>query len=434
MRSESDTLSLSLWWKAGRSIVQRFPALRPLGLGFLSNRMRRHHGNQIFALARPTVVLCVHHAARTGAAIVGLNLAEHLSKSMNVICVVLEGGELLDTFVNWTIETVSPVGGTIRSVLPSVFARNVLRPIMRRYPVNAVLINSAETAVAAEAAASLGLANVCLVHEFAQNVVQQLAGGLLRNADLLVFSSHIQRESFSNETGLLSKSIVLAQGKCAVPEKRDAHKGSAALHAEIERKRREGTFLCIGCGHIDPRKGIDLFIAAAAKLRKWRVSVRFLWVGDGYLPSSDRLISLWLKDQIERSDLQEVVKIVPAVGGKALQRLYHEADAMFLSSRLDPLPNVAIDAMHAGLPIVCFDRASGVAELFGDDDLLRMLVAPYYDVDAAAESLAALARDVGLRNRIAARLSAVAAERFDMDRYATEIERLIRVTASSRET
>ncbi|WP_338824277.1 glycosyltransferase family 4 protein [Bradyrhizobium septentrionale] len=414
--------------------MQRFPGLRPLALSFISTRMRRHHGRQIFAAGRPTVVLCIHQATRTGAPIVGLNLAEHLSKNMNVICVFLQGGELLDTFVNWTIETISPIAGTIQSVLPGVFATKVLRPIMGRFRVDALLVDSAETAVAAEAASSLGLPTVCLVHEFAQNLTPQQADGLLSNADLLVFSSHVQRESFiSTEIDLASKSLVLAQGKCAVPEKRDAQ-GAAALHAEIERKRREGVFLCIGCGYIHPRKGVDLFIAAAAKLKKWRVPARFLWVGDGFLPSSDPLVSLWLKDQIQRSGLQEVVTILPAVGGEALQRLYDEADAMFLSSRLDPLPNVAIDAMHAGLPVVCFDRAGGVAEAFRDDDLLRTLVAPYYDIDAAAEMLVALARDVGLRNRMAVRLRALAAERFDMGRYATEIERLLRVTAKSKET
>ncbi|WP_316396918.1 glycosyltransferase family 4 protein [Bradyrhizobium sp. 33ap4] len=400
---------------------------------FISTRLRRHHGRQIFAAGRPTVVLCIHQATRTGAPIVGLSLAEHLSKNINVVCVLLQGGELLDTFANWTIETICPIAGTIHSVSPGVFATKVLRPIMGRFPVDAVLVNSAETAVAVEAASSLGLPNVCLVHEFAQSLTQQQSSGMLSNADLLVFSSRIQRESFiAPKSYLPSKSIVLAQGKCAVPEKRDEQ--GADLRAVIESNRREDVFLCIGCGYIHPRKGVDLFIAAAAKLKKWGVPARFLWVGDGFLPSSDPLVSLWLKDQIERGGLQEIVTIIPAVGGEALQRIYDEADAMFLSSRLDPLPNVAIDAIHAGLPVVCFDKASGIAEAFEDDDLLRTLVVPYYDIDAAADTLGALARNVGLRNRMAERLRALAAKRFDMGRYAKEIERLLRLTANLKET
>ena len=431
MSGEPNSSSSNLWWKVGRRISRRFPALRPLGLKFISTisiiGMRRRRSGQTFAVDRPTVVVCVHQATRTGAPIIALSLVEHLSKSMNVICVLLQGGELLESFVDGAIETISPLVGTLQFGSASVFAMTVLRPIMIRYSVDTVLVASAEAAVATQAAVRMGLPNVCLVHEFAQNVLPQDADRL-RNADLLVFSSHIQRQSFvRSDTSLLSNSFVMAQGKCFVPERPTAHVDATALDAEIERKGREQTFLCIGCGHVQPRKGVDLFIAAAAKLRKRGVPAQFLWVGDGFRPSLDP-VSLWLKDQIERSDLQGVVSMIPAVGGTALHRLYVEADAMFLSSRLDPMPNVAIDAIHAGLPVVCFDKASGVAEIFGADDLLKTLVVPYYDVEAAAEVLAKLAGDVNLREKLRTRLHTLAKEHFDMAQYVSEIERLLRVT------
>ena len=40
----------------------------------------------------------------------------------------------------------------------------------------------------------------------------------------------------------------------------------------------------------------------------------------------------------------------------SLEPVYAMADIFLLSSRLDPFPNVAIDAMLAGLPVVCFEN------------------------------------------------------------------------------
>lgn len=427
----------NLWWRLGRDVARRFPGLKLLMQKLLCTLsillVRRYPGRRVFTIGLPTVVLCVHEATRTGAPIVGLNLAEQLSKDMNVICVLLRGGELLDCFENWTTETFAPAAGSLQFALARIFAERVLRPIGRRALVEVVLVNGANSAVAVDAAKSLGLANVCLVHEFAQSLMPQYARKLMMNADRLVFSSNIQRQSFvAAETSFLAKSVILPQGKCTVPQRCKVQVDSSALELEIERNKQDESFFCIGCGHVQPRKGVDLFIATAAKLKDLRVPARFLWVGDGFLPPSDPLFSLQLEEQIVTNDLVDIVAIVPAVGGEALERLYGEADAMFLSSRIDPLPNVAIDAMYAGLPVVCFDGATGIAEMFAADDLLRRLVAPYCDIHAAAETLAMLSRDANFCGKIGSRLSDIAAERFDMNRYVTEVERVMRSAATPK--
>ena len=56
-----------------------------------------------------------------------------------------------------------------------------------------------------------------------------------------------------------------------------------------------------------------------------------------------------------------------------------------MTSRLDPLPNVGIDSMLQGTPILCFDKACGIAELLRQDDILReALVIPYLDINKMA--------------------------------------------------
>lgn len=54
-------------------------------------------------------------------------------------------------------------------------------------------------------------------------------------------------------------------------------------------------------------------------------------------------------------------------------------------SRRDPLPNVAIAAMPDGLPLQCFDKASGIAERMEKTGLSEACVAAYLDTAGIAE-------------------------------------------------
>ena len=57
-----------------------------------------------------------------------------------------------------------------------------------------------------------------------------------------------------------------------------------------------------------------------------------------------------------------------------------------MTSRLDPLPNVAIDAMHAGTPMLCFEKACGLADYLEKDEVLKQnLVSQYLDINNMSE-------------------------------------------------
>lgn len=71
-----------------------------------------------------------------------------------------------------------------------------------------------------------------------------------------------------------------------------------------------------------------------------------------------------------------------------LRRLYNEADVFVLPTYADAVPNVVLEAMAAGLPVVATD-VGAVREIVGD----KGVVVPRGDVDALAAALAALHRD-----------------------------------------
>src|SRR5690606_15035174 len=94
------------------------------------------------------------------------------------------------------------------------------------------------------------------------------------------------------------------------------------------------------------------------------------------------------------------------------------------SSRLDPLPNVTIDAALASIPTVAFAGASGFAEWMGQTPGLARLVAPHLDAAAAADILVRLAQDGSERARLGREMAAAARETFDMAAYPGRITAL----------
>jgi hypothetical protein len=171
------------------------------------------------------------------------------------------------------------------------------------------------------------------------------------------------------------------------------------------------------------RKGVDLFLATAAaavrRAGKGR-KVRFVWIGHGYDPERDTSYSVYLAEQIARSDLADHFVLLDEVHD--LDPAYDLVDALFLSSRLDPLPNVTIEAAMRGLPVICFERASGIAEILAGDEVAGTTVIPHLDTSAAASRIVELANDPKLCGRVGEATREVAERAFDMDSYVMSVD------------
>jgi hypothetical protein len=133
------------------------------------------------------------------------------------------------------------------------------------------------------------------------------------------------------------------------------------------------------------------------------------------------LYASFLAEQIARSGMSEHVVLLDEVTD--LAPAYAMADVFYLASRLDPLPNVTIDAAMCGLPIICFDGASGMAEILRRDATAGLTVVPHLSADAAARRIVELADDE-LRERIGKATRALAQGTFDMDLYVDRIDEI----------
>jgi len=149
-------------------------------------------------------------------------------------------------------------------------------------------------------------------------------------------------------------------------------------------------------------------VEAVGRLRAQGLNVTLTLVGDGYGPSLQRLTTVMRDIDPEGA----FVRYRPAVTRPELAALYRDADAFVFASTCENMPNILVEAMASGLPIVCSDRRP-MPDVLGDAGL-------YCDVesiDALTAAMSTLSRDADVRASFACRAHA-AAERFSWTRCA----------------
>ena len=377
--------------------------------------------------SRETVLLFAHDASRTGAPIIAYHIALRLQQKYNVVAVLLGAGELFPVFERCCAAVVGPIPHTEWC---EVEARHLVTRLCASYRVLYAIANSIETRMVLPALAHAHVPVVSLVHEFASYT--RPAGSMGQALDWstqVVFPAAIVAGAAQREHPTLrGRTIhVLPQGTCPAPlaegVREAAHAGATLLELRRQ-KESEQALVVFGCGTVHLRKGVDLFLACAAAVARLapKRPVRFVWIGAGYRPDDDPSYSCYLADQIERSGLGATTSIVDAIDN--VEPAYALADVFFLSSRLDPLPNVTIDAALRAIPVVCFQGATGMADLLAADALAGQCVMPYLDVHAAARFIARLADNERERVEIGEATRRIAQATFDTDRYVRRLDEL----------
>jgi glycosyltransferase involved in cell wall biosynthesis len=135
-------------------------------------------------------------------------------------------------------------------------------------------------------------------------------------------------------------------------------------------------------GTADWRKGADLFLQVAARVRRVapELAVRFLWVGRS-LPHD----AVHHRVDVAGLGLGGTVSFVGEVAdpGTYLSLM----DVFCLTSREDPYPLVCLEAATLGVPVVTFANG-GMVELAAADGPEPLLgCVPYLDVEAMADAV-----------------------------------------------
>lgn len=148
--------------------------------------------------------------------------------------------------------------------------------------------------------------------------------------------------------------------------------------------------IVVAAGRLVAQKNFTLLVDAAARLHADLPAARFRIAGGG--PQRDAL-----HGQIRAARLEDAVELL---GERTdLDAVFREADVFWLTSSWEGLPNVVIEALASGLPVVATD-VGGTRELFvsGREGFL---VRPG-SVDDFVYYGGALLRDAELRRRMSA--------------------------------
>lgn len=144
-------------------------------------------------------------------------------------------------------------------------------------------------------------------------------------------------------------------------------------------------------GRVVRQKGLDVLFEALASLPAGtRSRIGLTIVGDG--PARPEL-----EAQAARLALSERIAFRGWLGRDELPAAYRAADAFVFPSRDEGMPNVVLEAMAAGLPVVA-TRIAGSRDLVVEEETGLMLDAD--DTPALAAALARLAEDPALRRRL----------------------------------
>jgi glycosyltransferase involved in cell wall biosynthesis/predicted O-methyltransferase YrrM len=370
--------------------------------------------------SRENIILVVHEASRTGAPLLGLNVARHLATRYNVFTVTLGGGPLIEAFEALSAEIYGPLENH------PVDVEYGLRRLLNEHTFKYAIVNSCESRSAIETCTKRLIPTIMLAHEFGSLYPPNSLRTAFDMASEIVFPAQIvARSSLEMYPPLRKRPVrILPQGVCVLPGTIAPPVQSLPAVDALARAREEGAFIVLGVGTVNFRKGVDLFLAAAMAVRREAGGnrVHFLWVGQGYRPKEDMLYSVYLREQLERSGLQDYVTFLDEVSD--LEPIYALADTFLLTSRLDPLPNVVIDSAHRGIPIVCFKNATGAADLLLSDPETALGVVDYLDPIAAGRVILSLAGDPDSWTRMAAATENLARSVFDMAKYVEAIDAL----------
>ncbi len=125
------------------------------------------------------------------------------------------------------------------------------------------------------------------------------------------------------------------------------------------KRKNEGKVITVVCsGSISDRKGTDLFIEVAQRLKN--KNYKFVWLGQ----FSKSGYSLWIKQTLAKLRLSNIEFVTPTSQFEYYTEI-NNADLYFSSSREESLGLAMMEALYLGLPVVALN--SGGPSLFIDE-------------------------------------------------------------------
>ena len=308
------------------------PRPEPQGPEASATAMRRATSG----LARP-FLLVAHDAQKAGVPILTLDLAQEVkAQGLDPVFLLGNAGPLLDQFRALGPVLIGAEGWDTQGLAQGL------------PPGSPAIVNTAAAAAMAVSLARAGLDCLLLIHEMADYVRDQGLMPHLRAAQAagarLVVSMPRMIGDFAETGG----TITHVQPGLRLPRT----PLSAFRRARNWRQGRPGPVF-IGAGHADPRKGFDLFLAAARRIAAHRPQASFVWLG---------ALDPWAQALADAALADGLPLTLPGFVKDSLA-WYRAADVYLLTSRQDPGPTTLAHAAAVGTPFVGYAADIGLIGL-----------------------------------------------------------------------
>lgn len=155
------------------------------------------------------------------------------------------------------------------------------------------------------------------------------------------------------------------------------------IRNEFSIKRDEKLIIFVGV--LNHRKGIDLLIKTAIKLKSHKVKI--IIIGGG-------LKKKYYQNLVKKMNLQD--RIIFTDFRKDVYNFYHEADLFFLPSKGEGLPGVIMESMIYGVPIVS-SNIPGTRDLIKDNE--NGFLCNTLDIDCYSKKILKLLKNNELKEK-----------------------------------
>ena len=250
-----------------------------------------------------------------------------------------------------------------------------------------------------------------------------------------IYAGHLNPKGWLRRKLLAARFVVTCteanrRHLAAIAPEAEIHLVYHGLNADFARLLREDgangagpeRLRVLAVGRMVAKKGFDQLVDACAELERRGVAFEAAIVGQ------EDKHSVTVRDRIARHGLQRRIALPGPMSQEQLLAEYRRASVLCMPSRLlsddrDGIPNVLVEAMAAGTPVVA-SAVSGIPELV-EDGVNGVLVAPERPSELA-DALERLHGDPALCERLAGAGRETVAARFDGDRLAGRLAELFR--------
>ncbi len=346
-------------------------------------------GNKSFDKSKKTIMLVSHESSATGAPLLGLNIGKKLTEKYNLIHYVMRKSNIHDIFYEDCFLLIEEFDEKYPLV-----GKIIIEKINDQYNIKSVVCNSIVTYPILEIASDLKIPTLSLIHEFSEYTKPK--DRMLNNiiaADSVILPAKIIQNSIMEQLNKIagistipSNIHIYPQGKLTfLPNSYGNADSPNQILKKLNIHNKDEYKIIVASGYAQIRKGVDLFIYTAKYIKNnYQGKCKFVWVGDGFNPDTDASYALWLDREIKHLGLEK--DFVFLEHQQSLESIFSIADIFCLTSRMDPFPNVVIDALEANLPIACFRDASGSVE-FLEENNAECIIADYLDVHQLGEMI-----------------------------------------------